>query len=227
MDRSLEAVTKGMSGERKEVFERVWRRVMHSGAAEDIPLPEDGPLPEGAPLAEGRPLSKAAPPASAGGGAGILALPASPPDLPRGDFPGEPGVLGAGCREYMGLLQSLIRQALKGWRSYQALARRTGGGPGRVLAALGAEEKRRAKELCAACFLISGARFWPDPEKAAPPGSYLGVLRRLFRREQETAAACLAGAETVTDPCLQDLLLRHAKEAWDRSCRLRALVEQA
>ncbi len=157
----------------------------------------------------------------------MLALPASPPALPAGDYPGEPGVLGEGCLEYVGLLQSLIRGALKGWRSYQALARRAGGGPGRVLAALGAEEKRRAKELSAACFLISGVRFWPDSEKAAVSGSYLGALRKLFRREQETVAACLAGAEAAADPCLQELFVRHAKEAWARGCRLRSLVEQA
>ena len=226
MDESLTALTGDMTGARREVFERVWRRVMHSGAAEDIPLPEEGPLPEGGPLPERDSLPEKNPlpkPAEAG----ALALPTPPPDLPRGDFPKEPGVLGEGCREYVGLLQGLIRGALEDWRSYQVLARRAGGGPGRVLAALGAEQKRRARELCAACFLISGVRFWPDPEKAAPPRSYLGALRRLFRREQEAMASCLAGAETVSDPCLQELFLRHAKEAWDRSCRLRALVEQA
>ena len=45
MDESLEAVTRGMEGEKREVFERVWRRVMHSGAAEDVPLAAEPAVP--------------------------------------------------------------------------------------------------------------------------------------------------------------------------------------
>ena len=205
MDESLEAVTRGMEGEKREVFERVWRRVMHSGAAEDVPLAAEPavPAPE------------------------VPALAAPPADRPEEDCPPAPGVLGEACLEHAGLLQGLIRGALEGWRTYQALARRTGGGPGRVLAALGAEEKRRAKELGAAYFLSSGVRCWPDPEKVPVPASYLGALRTLFRREQETVAACLAGAEVVGDPCLRELLVRHARQAWDRSCKIRGLIEGA
>ena len=197
MDESLEAVTRGMEGEKREVFERVWRRVMHSGAAEDVPLAAEPavPAPE------------------------VPALAAPPADRPEEDCPPAPGVLGEACLEHAGLLQGLIRGALEGWRTYQALAalaRRTGGGPGRVLAALGA-----------AYFLISGVRCWPDPEKVPVPASYLGALRTLFRREQETVAACLAGAEVVGDPCLRELLVRHARQAWDRSCKIRGLIEGA
>ena len=94
MDGSLEAVTRGMTGERKEVFERVWRRVMHSGASEGTPLAESASLAEddslsaeGAPLAED-PRPENTPAAGARSGeAGSLALPAAPTDLPRGDFP--------------------------------------------------------------------------------------------------------------------------------------------
>ena len=195
MDESLEAVTRGMEGEKREVFERVWRRVMHSGAAEDVPLAAEPavPAPE------------------------VPALAAPPADRPEEDCPPAPGVLGEACLEHAGLLQGLIRGALEGWRTYQALARRTGG----------AEEKRRAKELGAAYFLISGVRCWPDPEKVPVPASYLGALRTLFRREQETVAACLAGAEVVGDPCLRELLVRHARQAWDRSCKIRGLIEGA
>ena len=203
MDQSLEAVTQGMAEERKEVFERVWRRVMHSGAEAEVP-----PV---------RPAAPAQPPALAS--AASLTAPE--------DYPRDTGVLGEACREYEGLLQSLIRDALADWQAYQALSRRAGGGPGRALAVLGAEARRRSKELGAVCFLISGVRY--TPEVGSPPRgeTYLGALRRLFRREQETAAVCLAGAETVADPCLRSLLLRHAEEAWGRAQRIRTLVEQA
>ena len=206
MDGSLETLTREMSGERKAVFERVWRRVMGTLPAEEVPGEEAVP-------AEGAEKD-------------LPALPC-PAEAAESDFPREPGVLGESCREYVGLLQGLLRGALEDWRSYQALSRRAGGGPGRALSSIAQEERRRAKELNAVCFLISGARTWPDPEKASPVRSYLGALRSLFRREQETMAACLAGAELVGDPCLRELLVRHAKEAWDHSCRVRMLVEQA
>lgn len=206
MDGSLEALTKEMSGERKAVFERVWRRVMGTLPQEDAPGEESAP-PEATET-------------------DLPALPC-PAEGAESDFPRDLGVLGESCLEYVPLLQGLLRGALEDWRTYQALSKRAGGVPGRALSSIAQEEKRRAKELNAVSFLISGARTWPDPEKAAPVRSYLGALRSLFRREQETMAACLAGAELVGDPCLRDLLLRHGKEAWDHSCRVRALVEQA
>ena len=206
MDGSLEALTREMSGERKAVFERVWQRVMGTLPTEDTPGEEAAPTD----AAEKE----------------LPALPC-PAEGAESDFPRDLGVLGESCLEYVPLLRGLLRGALEDWRSYQALAKRAGGGPGRVLSSIAQEEKRRAKELNAVCFLISGARTWPDPEKASPFRSYLGALRSLFRREQETMAACLAGAELAGDPCLRELLVRHAKEAWDHSCRVRALVEQA
>ena len=206
MDGSLEALTREMSGERKAVFERVWQRVMGTLPAEDD-------------------LGEAAVPPEAGQQE-LPALPC-PAETAESDFPHDLGVLGESCLEYVPLLQGLIRGAMEDWRTYQALAKRAGGGPGRVLGAIAREERKRAGELNAVCFLISGARTWPDPEKTSPVRSYLGALRSLFRREQETMAACLAGAEMVGDPCLRELLVRHAREAWDHSCRVRALVEQA
>lgn len=102
-----------------------------------------------------------------------------------------------------------------------------GGGPARVLAGLAGEKKRRAKRLSAAYFLISGVRYWPEGEKCPPVTSYLGTLRRRFAQEQATMAAYLTGTETTTDPCLQQLFWEHAREAWDQACKIRTLVEQA
>ena len=206
MDGSLEALTREMSGERKAVFERVWQRVMGTRSPEDAPGEAEAP-------------SEA--------GEQDLPVLTCPAEAAGSDYPRDLGVLGENCLEYVPLLQGLIRGALEDWRTYLALSKRAGGGPGRVLGAIAREERQRARELNAVCFLISGARTWPDPEKTAPVRSYLGALRSLFRREQETMAACLAGAEMVGDPCLRELLVSHAKEAWDHSCRVIMLVEQA
>ncbi len=144
---------------------------------------------------------------------------------PHGDFPQTSGVLGESCLECGPLLQELICRELTDCREYQALARRAGGTPGRVLAGLAGEKKRRAKKLSAAYFLISGIRYWPESEKLPPITSYLGTLRRRFAQEQATMAAYLTGTESTSDPCLQQLFWEHAREGWEQACRIRSLVE--
>lgn len=223
--------------EQREIFARVWQRVM-AGREAACPLPW-GPDPEAQAAPEEQAPPEAprpdqpdrpgpAPEAAASQPEGE-AQPALPvpraPGRPRSDFPQPAGVLGPGCEESVPLLQSLIRRELADGREYQTLARRAGGQPGRVLAALAGEKKRRAKALSAACFLITGARYWPEGTPCPPVTSYLGTLRRRFHREQEAMAAYLAGAEATEDPCLRALFQDHAQGSWDQACRLRALVE--
>ena len=82
-------------------------------------------------------------------------------------------------------------------------------------------------QFSAACFLISGIRFWPEGGKVTPPASYLGTLRQRFGEEQAGMAAYLAGAEATSDPCLRQLFLDLAQEEWEHACKIRALVENA
>ena len=135
--------------------------------------------------------------------------------------------MGEGCRESIPLLQELIRRALEDGRDYQTLARRSGGGVGRIFGQMAGQARQNARELSAAYFLISGVRYWPESGPAPQLGSYLGELRRRFIREQETMTACLTGAEATADPCLGQMLWTQAGTAWERACKLRTLVEQA
>lgn len=210
--------------EKKEIFARVWKRVMADSTAA-CPITWEDPADDGtAPV-------PAQAPASAGQPEEAPCLPAPAPHpkghSPHSDFPHAGGVLGEGCLECAPLLQELIRRELADLREYQALARRAGGSPGRVLAGMAGEKKRRAKRLSAAYFLISGVRYWPEGTGNPPITSYLGTLRRRFAQEQATMAAYLAGAESTTDPCLQQLFWDHAKECWAQACRIRTLVEQS
>lgn len=249
MENTLEFVTNDMPEDRKAVFERVWRRVMNSGATEEVPVEEPvpgttaeaaaRPMPGTAPEAAAAPVPGTAPEAAMAPMPGTAAevetaqetetvmVPAVPQDHPQGDFPTAVGVLGPECLDCAGLLQGLIRRKLTDWRTYQALARRVAGQPGRVFAGLANDARRQAKELCAAYFLISGVRYWPDPGQVRVNGSYLDILRRRFRQEQETMAAYLAGAEVTRDPCLREMFQKHAKEAWGCAEKVRTLVEQA
>lgn len=230
-----------MPQEHKEIFERVWKRVMTT-SREDCPIAwgEEGEA--AAVLAPAVPETvEAAPQVSEPAAPEPMedtppqqqppaqTLPAPCQDHPQGDFPQDEdiGVLGRACLDWVPLLQELIRRCLGEQREYLRLSRRAGGNPGRSFAALAREKQRQAKRLCAAYFLISGVHYWPQGEEPAPAGSYLGALRRRFRQEQTDMAACLAGAEGCTDPSLSQLFQDIAKEDWDIACRIRTLVEQA
>lgn len=204
--------------DKKAVFARVWKRVMNE-QTEACPITWEDP--EGSQTQAGQ--NQESPPRTA-------ALPA--PHAARGphsDFPQQDaaGVLGPSCLDCAPLLQEFIRRELTDCREYQTLSRRAAGTPARVLAGLAGEKKRRAKRLSAAYFLISGVKYWPESEKCPPVTSYLGTLRRRFAQEQATMAAYLAGAESTTDPCLQQLFWELAEEGWDQACKIRLLVEQA
>lgn len=234
MEGRMSETLPSQEAEKKEIFARVWKRVM-ADSTESCPIawedPAEGTAPPPPPAASPRECAPAQASDSAGEAEDCPCLPA-PARHPKGhsphsDFPHAGGVLGEGCLECAPLLQEFIRRELADLREYQALARRAGGNPGRVLAGLAGEKKRRAKRLSAAYFLISGVRYWPEGTGNPPITSYLGTLRRRFAQEQTTMAAYLAGAESTTDPCLQQLFWDHAKECWAQACRIRTLVEQS
>lgn len=227
MDETMGTLSKGSAEDRNAVFERVWKRVMEgrtdtegspivwgedratreteahgSLQGEEETAQEKALLPMGSQRAQG--------------------------DRVQSDFPqGQVGFLGDNCLDCVPMLQEMIRHELADWREYQTLARRVGGHQAKVFQALANEEKRHAKRLSAAYFLISGVRYWPEGEKVTPPTSYLGALRRRFGVEQAGMAAYLAGAEATSDPCLRQLFLDQAKEEWDHACRIRTMVENA
>lgn len=230
--------------EHKAIFDRVWQRVMNGSEAQS-PVTWEGEtaLPDSQSPAESEPpadtTDTTTPTDTANGTDSTQPDTDQPdttppavipcPDHPASDFPqGEDvGVLGQSCLEWGPLLQELIRRCLSEQKEYMKLSRRLGGTPGRVFAALAKGKLRQAKRLAAAYFLISGVHYWPQGEEAPAAGSYLGMLRRRFRQEQENMAACLAGAEGCGDPSLAQLFREVAKEDWNFSEKLRALVEQA
>lgn len=198
----------GMCGCDRDVFLRVWQRVM----------PEDSP---GCPISvEGR--EEAPPPAVK-----PQRTPPAPCDAGT-DFPTREDVpcLGSGGQADQERLQEFIGQELSHWRSYQMLARRVSGTGGRTLAALAGGCRRRAKRLSAALFLISGVRCQPaETASAPPPRSYFGALREHFLSEQNRGCAYRAAAEDCRDECLRALYLDLADECAEHTCRIRSLLE--
>lgn len=207
----------GMVGCDRDLFARVWARVA-PGEGEDSPiqvLPTDSGVPALTPAA---PCSPAVPlPAFLAG------------DVRGGDEPGESDVpcLGRSGEDHAALLQSAIRDELADWRTYQALSARANGVAARTLALMAADERRHAKRLSAAHFLITGIRFLPDtPPARQPRGAFWAALRERFWAEQRGASFYLAAAEETADPCLAALYRELAADEGGHADQLRCLVER-
>lgn len=218
----------GMCGSDREIFRRVWRRVMPQDS-EDCPIqlePAAQPplqaelLPEPSLPAE-RPacpapavleeLSPARTPA-----------PRQAPLPPGHDVP----CLGQASAVYAPLLREMIDGETETWRLYQALARRAGGGT-RLLSTLAADERRHAKRLQAAHFLITGQRYQPQGQGGGRPvPDLMNGLREQFLQEQREAAAYQGAAEESSDQCLSQLFQELGQEEALHARLIRNLLEQ-
>lgn len=196
----------GMCGCDRDVFLRVWQRVMPEERP-DCPIVVDRS--EQVPEAKSKATQ-------------MMARDSAGDDFPT---PDDVPCLGSGGEADRERLQEFIGQELTQWRSYQMLARRSGQG-GRMLAALASDCRKGAKRLSAALFLISGIRFWPDVPPSVPlPRSYFGALREHFIAEQNRGGAFRGAAEECRDQCLRALYLDLADECTEHACRIRALLE--
>lgn len=218
-DTSLSRPGPGMCGCDREVFERVWRRVMPADRP-DCPFTLYGeertaPVPEPAPA---EPPVSTEPPAPQCGTGRVETL------SPEEDVP----CLGAASAVYGSLLQECITCERNDEQTYRLLARRVGGGAGRTLAAMAADEARHARRLGAAYFLISGVRFRPEGAACLPPeGTYLSALRSRFLAEQRGAGIYRTAAGRTDDPCLRELFTELAEDETAHARLIRDLLEQA
>ena len=210
----------GMCSSDRDVFLRVWDRVMPVERP-DCPIvverqegctgvPTKKPMP--VPVVQER-VDSAVPGVDEAGD-----------DFPTRDDVPCLGNAGEADREK---LQEMIGWELTAWRHYQALARRGGQG-GRTLATLAEGCRRRAKRLSAALFLISGVRFWPAEQTVVPtPRAYFSALREHFLAEQNRGQSYRAAAEESRDCCLRMLYLELADDCMEHAGRIRMLLENS
>ena len=131
-----------------------------------------------------------------------------------------PSCLGEGSARYVPQLEALMDQLHAALGSVRQLARRGGGRASRLLASLAADQQRQLRRLSAAYFLITGRRYAPKGQGAAPSGPLSSALRTLFQQ-----AAVLA--RTVSDdPCLSRLLEDIQDEAQSHAAQIRVLLEE-
>nr|WP_317325560.1 rubrerythrin [uncultured Flavonifractor sp.] len=182
-----------------EVFERVWRRVMPEVRA-DCPFAL-------AAEEEERPLP-----------AVVVEQPEEGAEI---------ACLGPASAVHGPRLQQCVDQELAASRRSQALARRVQGSGGKVLAALAARQRRQAKRLSTAYFLISGVQYWPESQGGGSVREPVqAALREQFQARQRSAACYRSSAAGTADPCLEELFHQSAEEAQAQAWAIRTVLEQ-
>ena len=219
----------GLCGSDREIFERVWGRVTRSGGAESpiepVPAAEWPHAPQY--------IQGYMPQVTAPEPAPVPAMPApvqpepSPAPEPRRAEAADIRCLGPSSAVHGAELQAFIEDELGDHRTYTALSRRTAGQASRTFASMAADEKRHAKRLSAAYFLISGVRYWPaDRAPVRLEGAYLSTLRSRFLGEQKGEAEYRAAAGRTEDPCLRELYLELAEDENAHGWMLRGMLEK-
>lgn len=196
---------------RREVFRRVWDRVMPEGReACPFELEEEA-------VQVLSPEETAAPAENMSLPALVTRAPGAEPEL----------CLAEGSAHYGAQIQRYIDQELADWRAYQALARRVSGGAGRALNAMAADEHRHAKRLSTAYFLISGVRYWPARSGEHSRGMPIhAALRERFLAEQRGSASYRQAAGQTGDHCLAELFQELAGEEESHAWLIRSILEQ-
>lgn len=193
----------------RETFERVWRRVMPDGS--NSPIQIDPPADE-----QAREMRSIQPEMG-------LALPRREEMRPGHDVM----CLGHASEQYADLLKEMIDGETEDMRTYQALSRRAGGNGSKVLGTMAADERRHAKRLSTAYFLITGEQYRsPNMNGTRPPMDLMTGLREQFVQEQRGAAAYQGAAQETGDPCLRQLYQEIAREEQGHARMIRSLLEQ-
>lgn len=199
----------GMLGCDRDLFARVWARV-EPEPGDSCPIEVLPPAPQ--------------PPALPPQPAPIQPVDPCDEDTPH---PGDVPCLGRAGEDHGRFLQTSIRHELENWRAYQSLAARAPVTAGRVLAALAADERRHARRLSGAYFLIAGVRFTPAiPPASRTRGRFWGEIRQHFWAQQRAAALYAAAAEETADPCLAALYRQLSAEETTHADLLRELAER-
>ena len=196
----------------REVFDRVWQRVMRDG--NNDPIQADPPADEQA----------------RNGNGGLQVMEQTGLVLPRREE-GRPeqdvSCLGGGSAMYAPMLREMMDGETENYRTYQALARRAGNNGTRMLGSMAADKRRNTKRLAAAYFLITGEQYRsPNMNGTRPPMDLMNGLRGQFIQEQRGAAAYEGAAQETGVPCLRQLFRELGQEAMGHARMIRSLLEQ-
>ena len=136
-------------------------------------------------------------------------------------------VKAAGSTDDAAVLRGFIRGELQDAAEYTRLAGKTGAmRVRRLLAGLAAEERRHAKRLQAASFMLFGGNTASIARAPKDEERILGALRRRYARERESTEAYGAAAQATANETLQNLYRDLSAEERKHAEALCALLEE-
>jgi len=228
----------GLCGSDREIFARVWRRVMPAASqACPIEVEQQPQVQQAAPvpqttssisqaISDGMYVQESVvPPETPPTALAVSPCPAEPVQevSPGRDVP----CLGRSSAVYAALLREMIDGETEDWRIYQALARRANGNGAKVLGSLASDERRHARRLSTAYFLITGQRYQPQGQGGGRPvPDLMNGLREQFLQEQRESSSYQGAAEETGDECLSALFLELSEDEALHSQTIRTLLEQ-
>ncbi|MCI2106113.1 MAG: ferritin-like domain-containing protein [Intestinimonas sp.] len=207
------ALGPGQYGSDRELFARVWRRVM----PEDLPgcpiIPDEVENPDNIVPSVSEPAVS-------------CSAPAVPEPVPTPEIK-EPSGSAQFFSDSAVLFQRFIRDELSDHQRYTDMARQADRTASRLLLQAAADELRHARRLSTAFFLTSGVRYWPvetvHPRSDAPLPA---ALRDRFLAEQEGEGAYRAAAAAVPDTRLRVMFLELADKEHAHIGLILDLLEQ-
>ena len=207
----------GMRGADREVFQRVWQRVMPADSP-GCPITLETPETLSPPELSAQPAPEFPQPQP-------IFTPISPP--PAALSPATVAAAPAKVPAQSGLLQEFILEEFQDSVTYHALAHRVAGGAKSTLWAISREEALHQKRLTVSYFLLTGVHFLPQPfPRQRPRDCMQAELRRRYWAETAGAAAYRAAAESCTDCALKALYLDLAEDETAHAALLRSLLEK-
>lgn len=128
----------------------------------------------------------------------------------------DPCCMGTAALESLEVLQDFIREEFADRRTYLFLARRAPTAEARqVFRAIASDERRHARRLLAAVYLITGERYCPAI--CYPPlrcDGYCAALRERYHEEACGGYNYRRASQETLDPCLQQLLLAFSQDEY-------------
>lgn len=126
------------------------------------------------------------------------------------------------------VLEGFIENEVSDSGYYFALASRTAQqNAKRVFTQLANDEKRHARQLQTAYFLLTGNSYAAKKPAKTPPRSILEALRQRYSAENEGAAEYIKAAERTENPELKQLFLELAKDEKRHAAEIKGLVENS
>lgn len=137
----------------------------------------------------------------------------------------DPCCMGTEATLSLEVLQGFVREELGAAQVYSCLARRVRGEPARLLRTMAEDEKRHARELSAAVYLITGKPYRPCVCAEQPETNDLcALLRWLYHGEACSGFNYARAAEETLDTCLAGMFSAMSAEEYRHADALLRLL---